>query len=207
MLLWCPACGRAFPSGALKPEAGTAACAEHGEVRPHVGHPKTDEEAGRARGWSTTWSRRGASYAYEARIHDALRASFAPFPSHGWTWASDPLENVLGVVVGAALAVPLLAARYSTRLLGSPRVQINARRVRFGLRSLSVDEIGAFAATKDGRGSQLVAVAEHFVADVVLLDCSRGVEALVPLRDELNEALFVVRRQAPLLSAETPYRG
>jgi hypothetical protein len=129
-------------------------------------------------------------------IHDSMQVVFARFP---WDWggaaAIDPAE--------LALALPLWALTYTPRLL-SPRIKIGRRRIRFGLRSMRAEKVGAFAVMERGRGGSQLTDAEDLV---VLLDCKQSAEALFPLRDALNEALFVVRHQSAPAKAVTPYRG
>jgi hypothetical protein len=195
MLLTCPRCARGISLGELRPESGLGSCTEHGEVRPLIAFP-TEKEESRSAHWSTMWSREGSAYRYRMTIHDSMQAVFARFPSEwGGGAMMDPAE--------VALSLPFWGLTFAPRLL-SPRITIGRRRVRFGLRSLRMERVGAFAVvSREGGGSQLTA-AEGLV---VLLDCRQPAEALFPLRDALNEALFVVRHQSAPGERGTPYRG
>jgi len=196
VLLSCPKCGLGFSSWNVRPEAGTAICDAHGEVRPRVGYPPVGEAASPGTHWSATWSRRESSYEYEAVLHESMGAVFAPFGWQGGFVSAHPIELVI--------TLPLRALTYVPRLL-SPRIRIDPRRVRFGLRSLRLKDVGAFVVTATSGRTHLTASAN----DVVLLDCQRAPddEALRALRDEMNEALFVVQYQSPLPAEGTPYRG
>jgi hypothetical protein len=195
MLLSCPRCARGVSSGSLRPESGLASCDEHGEVRPIIGFPGENEESVSAH-WSSTWSREGPGYRYRITIHDSMPAVFSRFPSE---WEGGAAIEPAALV----LSIPLWALTFAPRFL-SPRIQIGRRRIRFGLRSIGQDRVAAFAAMDRGRDGSQLTDANDLVA---FFDCRRSAEALFPLRDALNEALFVVRHQSAPTETVTPYRG
>jgi hypothetical protein len=163
------------------PESGTAICPEHGEVRPHLGHPVSDGSAAGSRSadWSTEWSRQASSYRYKAVIHPSLCAKLAPFPTQGGLSDLGFADEPISFVIGFGLLGLAYALTYTPRLL-SPRISIDRRRVRFGVRSVRLKHVGSFAVV--------------------------ATKALFALRDELNEALFLVQHQSPRVETRTPYR-
>ena len=204
MLFSCSTCGSEVEAGSVQPDLGTAVCPEHGAVRPHMGHPIGDETelVSRSEDWSTVWSRRASSYRYKASIHPSLRATFAPFSWQGGVGAMSATGEPLAFVVGLPLLGLAYALTYTPRFF-APRISIDRHRVRFGLRSLRLKDVGSFVVVTRKRASDLATRAQ----DVALLNCARPAEALFALRDELNEALFVVQHQTPRPEARTPYRG
>jgi len=198
MLFSCPTCGSALRPGSLRPRAGTAVCAEHGEVRPHVGHPAVSDAqvVDRSRDWASRWSLDGESYRFELAPLAPLRAWCAPLP-----WQGDVAT---GEWVGLLLAAPLYALTYIPVLVPA-RIAIGPRRVRVGPRWLGIGDGGEFAVVETGRQSSELTLVRD--VDVPVLVCSRPAASIFPLRDVLNEALFIVQRQSPLPPAASIYRG
>ncbi len=175
-------------------------------MAPTVKHPPLNEQAvpSPSGDWSASWSRDASSYEYKITLHASLRAKFAPLP---WQGGLGDV-SFLGEPIGFAVGLPILGLAYALRYLPralSPRLHIDRKRVRFGLRTVSLDDLGAFVVETTGASSDLVTA----VDGMPLLSCGRR-EALRRLRNELNEALFVVKYGRPPIAVKAgrmPYRG
>jgi len=148
--------------------------------------------------WSSVWTLEDALPRYRIQLDKGLLgAAWAPleWQDAGAATLQDPTS--------AAILLPLYGISLLPRLFPL-RMSMTRRRLRFGVRAEPILDIASFVAVaRATRGSQLMTAGR---LPVSILHSSRPPEALHSLRNELNEALFVLRYSVAEEHGVSPYR-